>query len=640
MAWLSRGLVAWLCMGMALAFGARVQAQGLESALSPGPVIKGHAKVEDQCQRCHVRFDRAAQDGKCLDCHEDVARDLKARSGWHGQQPPQACRGCHTDHKGRDAVVAPLDTRRFDHRATDWPLRGAHARVTECAACHRPGQRWREAPQDCVACHRNDDTHRGKLGPRCADCHTDTRWTETRFDHAGTRFPLLGKHRDATCDSCHRRGEPHDAAPEACIGCHRDDDMKRGHKARYGERCDTCHDASSWRATRFDHDRDTRYALQGRHRQVRCDACHTGTQPGALYRDHPASDCASCHRSDDAHRGTLGNDCASCHDASGWKRVGRFDHDRSRFPLLGRHAQAACAACHRGSHYRDAPRDCVACHAAEDKHRGTVGTACGACHGERQWKIPRFDHSATRWPLRGAHDRAACSACHTGLADYRGRPTECVACHRRDDRHEGQLGDRCGSCHGEQRWTRGPGEPPFDHRRARFPLVGAHLQARCDACHANARFHDAARDCAGCHRRDDTHQGRLGTACESCHNARAWSLVRYDHASRARWPLEGAHVRLRCADCHRQPAPVGQAIARVGTDCIACHRGDDRHDGAFGTDCQACHTTARWADLRPRRPGASRPGATAAPSQSASPNAASATSPNTSPRPQPPGGGS
>ncbi|MDH4175848.1 MAG: cytochrome C, partial [Betaproteobacteria bacterium] len=77
-------------------------AQTLESVLSPGPVIKGHAKVENECSKCHVRFNRDAQDGRCLDCHKETAADVRAHVGLHGRQKPQPCRECHTDHRGRD----------------------------------------------------------------------------------------------------------------------------------------------------------------------------------------------------------------------------------------------------------------------------------------------------------------------------------------------------------------------------------------------------------------------------------------------------------------------------------------------------------------------------------------------------------
>jgi hypothetical protein len=590
---------AWLLGLVVSAAGA----QGLESALSPGPLIRGHAKVEDKCASCHVRFDRAAQDALCLDCHKDVAADLKARTGLHGrQQPPKACRSCHTDHKGRDMQIAPLDQKAFDHRQTDWPLRNAHAKVADCAACHVAGKRWREAPQACVACHRADDVHKGSLGSQCADCHNDTRWRDTRFDHATTRFALTGRHVDARCDACHQPGRPYTDAPQSCNGCHRDDDFRKGHKGRYGERCDSCHDARAWRpAALFDHERDTRYALRGKHRAVRCDSCHTGS----LQRDKPGTECVACHRSDDAHKGSLGTDCAACHQESGWKGTARFDHARSRFPLLGKHADADCKACHKTSAYRETPVDCIGCHRADDKHRANLGEACGACHGERSWKIHRFDHGQTRYPLRGGHLQAACSDCHADATRYRGTSTDCLACHRSDDRHEGQLGARCDSCHGEQSWR----TTRFDHARARFALVGAHLKVECKACHASPRYRDAASDCAACHRADDKHRGALGARCDSCHNARAWPLVRFDHERDARWRLDGAHGRVACAACHAAPAPAGRTIAAVGRDCIACHRGDDPHDGAFGTRCDTCHQASDWKALRTRRAGpATSPG--------------------------------
>lgn len=598
MGW-TRFVWAWL-LGLAVSTAG---AQGLESALSPGPLIRGHAKVEDKCASCHVRFDRAAQDALCLDCHKDVAADLKARTGLHGrQQPPKACRSCHTDHKGRDMQIAPLDKKGFDHRQTDWPLRNAHAKVADCAACHVAGKRWREAPQACVACHRNDDVHKGSLGAQCADCHADTRWRDTRFDHATTRFALAGAHTDTPCEACHKPGRPYTDAPDTCNGCHRDDDFRKGHRGRYGERCDSCHDARAWRpAALFDHERDTRYALRGKHRAVRCDSCHTGS----LQRDKPGTECVACHRSDDAHKGSLGNDCATCHQEAGWKTVARFDHARSRFPLLGQHADADCKACHKTSAYRETPVDCIGCHRADDKHRANLGEACGACHGERSWKIPRFDHGQTRYPLRGGHLQAACSDCHADATRYRGTSTDCLACHRSDDRHEGQLGARCDSCHGEQSWR----TTRFDHARARFALVGAHLKVECKACHASPRYRDAASDCAACHRADDKHRGALGARCDSCHNARAWPLVRFDHERDARWRLDGAHRRVACAACHAAPAPAGRTIAAVGRDCIACHRGDDPHDGAFGTRCDTCHQASDWKALRTRRAGpATSPG--------------------------------
>ena len=146
---------------------APVAAQGIESVLNPGKVIEGHAKWEDDCKQCHIRFDRNAQDRLCMACHEKVGQDVRDKVGLHGRQKPQACRSCHTDHKGRTAKIAEFDKQRFEHTVTDFALRGKHLK-TECTACHEPTRKYREAPLECNACHRKDDVHKGSLGAQCA----------------------------------------------------------------------------------------------------------------------------------------------------------------------------------------------------------------------------------------------------------------------------------------------------------------------------------------------------------------------------------------------------------------------------------------------------------------------------------------
>jgi hypothetical protein len=652
------GLLAWAAASVAAA-------QNLESVLRPGELIRGHAKWDDDCGQCHVRFDRAAQNERCMDCHKPIGADMRARTGMHGRLKPQSCRACHTDHKGRDARIAEFDTRRFDHAATDYALRGKHAE-TECARCHAAGRKYSQAPLECNACHRKDDTHKGSLGARCADCHGETDWKRTTFDHDKTRFPLLGKHVDAPCADCHKDNRWKDT-PRACVSCHRkDDDAAKGHRGRYGERCDSCHDAKAWKPSTFVHDRDTRWVLRGKHRGAACADCHVG----ALYRDKTGSACIDCHRRDDRHEGALGRECQACHGERDWKETQRFDHDRSSFALLGKHRDArceachdkgryklddtSCAACHRkddlhkpslgerceschserdwretsrfdhrrsrfsllGRHadtrcadchvgptrpvdYRAAATDCNACHRKDDKHETNLGPRCADCHDERAWKpAPKFDHQRTRFALRNAHALrdVRCQDCHADIRRWRDTPRDCLSCHRKDDRHEGQLGADCAACHDDVRWTR----TRFDHARARFVLTGRHLPLECKACHKSARHRDAPRDCFGCHQADDKHKSTLGSACESCHNARGWRLWSYDHARRARWPLLGAHARAGCERCHAQPAPKGRATAAVGTRCQDCHQRDDVHDGAFGPQCDRCHGVEDWKRIERR----------------------------------------
>jgi hypothetical protein len=575
-------------------------AQTIESVIRPGELVQGHAKWEEDCSKCHVRFDRAAQDKLCMDCHKEVGQDMRERTGYHGRQKPPQCRSCHTDHKGRAARIVELDKQKFDHAQTDYLLRGKHAKV-ECEKCHEPKKKYWQAASDCNACHRKDDVHKGSLGAKCADCHTENDWKEAKFDHGKTRFALQDKHADAKCGDCHKKGADYKEPPRTCVGCHKkDDDGAKGHKGLFGDRCDSCHGAKAWKPSTFHHDTDTKYALRGKHRSTQCAGCHSGN----LYKDKVGSACIDCHKRDDdglkGHKGSLGRDCAACHTEAGWKEKAKFDHDKTKFALLGKHIDAKCDACHKSSNYKEAPKDCIGCHKKDDKHEATLGTKCESCHVERDWKTTttRFDHDKTKFQLRNAHaaKTVACKACHSDLKHYRDTPTDCVACHKKDDKHQGQQGIKCESCHGDRDWK----VSDFDHRKTRFALVGKHVAVKCADCHVTPRYKDAARDCFGCHKKDDKHKLKFGVACESCHNARAWGLWDYDHTRRAKYTLDGAHGKLACETCHKQPAPAGKAAAEVGNTCIACHRRDDTHDGAFGAVCEQCHVTENWKRIRNR----------------------------------------
>jgi hypothetical protein len=674
--WLAMACLVWL----ALLGGEPAAAQSMESALAPGPVSQVHVKAEHDCRSCHVPFDRAAQDGRCLECHKEVAADVRRKLGFHGKklaQTPQTCRSCHTEHRGRDANLAPLDRKAFDHRLTNYPLVDKHSKV-DCEKCHRPTQvpskRWREAPQACMACHLKDDVHKGGLGKKCEDCHNVKGWREAGFDHdKQTKFALTGKHAPPLkCDACHADGRFKDT-PRTCVGCHQKDDETKGHKGHYGSKCESCHTSSAWKPSSFKHERDTRYALKDKHQQAKCVACHTAPLHGPKlptacvachskddkhegtlgrvceschtergWKDSPAfdhsksnfpllgghasskvqckdchrdtrfrqtpSDCIACHRKDDQHEATLGTACADCHNETSWKKLapGRFDHARTAFPLRQAHAAPAlqCVSCHRDlKSFRNTAKDCIACHRKDDKHEGTLGTACVTCHDEASWKklAPgRFDHQRTAFPLRGAHQSPPlqCVACHRDHKSYKGIGKACIACHRKDDAHEGRYGANCQACHSEQNWR----SARFDHRGTRFTLTGAHQVVQCESCHRNPsssvpisqRFKGAPLDCYACHRKDDKHKASLGARCETCHNDRAWTLWSFDHDRATRYPLQGRHRRISCESCHVSPAPAGQAVAPLATECLACHRKDDAHEGHFGRRCESCHSRDAW----------------------------------------------
>ena len=238
----------------------------------------------------------------------------------------------------------------------------------------------------------------------------------------------------------------------------------------------------------------------------------------------------------------------------------------------------------------------MACHKKDDKHAANLGVKCADCHTANDWKATRFDHDKSRFRLQNAHKgpKAKCESCHKDLKSYRDTPMECVACHKKDDKHEGQIGSKCGACHSDQNWK----IDRFDHNRTRFPLSGRHGLATCKNCHETLRYRDARRDCSACHLKEDKHKLTLGQHCESCHNARAWKLWDFDHDKATKFRLEGAHRLVACASCHRDPAPTGKAAAALAVDCASCHRSSDPHQGRFGARCQQCHVSESWKQIK------------------------------------------
>jgi hypothetical protein len=560
--------------------------QRIESVIMPGEVVRGHAKYESNCEKCHVRFDRPAQRGLCLDCHKEVANDVRAHAGYHGRLKASECRTCHTEHKGREARIVTLDEKNFDHAQTDFSLAGGH-RGRECASCHRARVKHREAPSDCAACHRKDDKHKETLGVECQKCHDENSWKKSRFDHAKSNFPLSLRHSQIKCVECHADLEHYASTSKECLACHRKDDA---HKGSFGARCEKCHDEGRWKVPTFRHDRDTKFTLKERHRTVKCVACHR--EP--VYQVKAPTECLACHRKDDVHRAALGEKCENCHSEKGWKEPPRFDHDRdSKFPLLDRHRDVKCRSCHQDQRFQDKTAStCFACHAKVDRekgHRGRYGDKCQDCHTAKGWKNVTFVHDRdTRYFLLGRHARVQCDSCHKRTLFQDKADRLCVSCHERDDKHRGQVGRDCARCHNERGWP----EAPFDHNRSAFPLVGLHMDVLCKKCHLTPAFKDAKPDCVSCHLKDDTHRDRLGSNCGQCHSAHSWKKWDFDHNRRTKFSLADKHARVKCITCHAKPV---RELPSLSSTCYSCHReADDVHLGTYGQRCDECHLSDNW----------------------------------------------
>lgn len=484
----------------------------LESLVMPGEVIHGHADIEKECASCHVKFERNKQTELCSECHEDVGSDISSGQGFHGRDrnaKRRECSYCHTDHEGRDANIVPLDESSFRHKNTDFPLQGKHEGL-ECNSCHEPEDKHRAAPSTCAACHEpdsphgdsvgtacgdchspvgwgtvtfdhdaltdfaltgshattdclgchaehsfvetpttcfschaEDDAHDGRSGEQCGNCHQPTDWHDTSFNHArDTSFALAGKHELLVCGDCHSDDPFSDKMDTACVACHSEDDNHDGH---FGERCDTCHVPEGFDDVRFDHNVDTSHVLHGAHTSIECTDCHI--EP--VFDAKPLASCGECHKDDDPHSGSQGTACSDCHNDSSWQEDVFFDHDLTRFPLLGMHSEAECTACHETQVFRDASEKCSACHTEDDPHKNRFPDDCGMCHSPVDWAKWRFDHNTqTAFFLDGAHRSVGCETCHRqSLKVQTQLGSRCSDCHTSDDIHNGEFGTDCGRCH-------------------------------------------------------------------------------------------------------------------------------------------------------------------------------------------------
>jgi hypothetical protein len=155
------------------------------------------------------------------------------------------------------------------------------------------------------------------------------------------------------------------------------------------------------------------------------------------------------------------------------------------------------------------------------------------------------------------------------------------------------LGTACEDCHLPEGWK---SVVNFDHDLTKFPLLGLHVAVPCEQCHTGQTFRIANPTCNECHKQSDVHKGSLGKECQQCHSPNGWRLWEFDHGKQTGFALAGAHAKLSCAACHKQPA----AQVKLDHECVSCHSQDDVHLGQYGGQCQKCHSTLTFKGARLR----------------------------------------
>ena len=424
--------------------------------------------IQVACEKCHkpdvpgglARF-RGIRFASCLDCHLDP----------HKGSFQQRCEACHTTAGWKKFLPGNA----FDHSKTKYPLLGEHLKVN-CAACHLNGDFKKPlAFTNCTDCHK--DIHKGQFAARekkgeCSECHTVDGWKPSLFgvkEHATSRYPLEGKHIRVECAKCHLpAGEStlYKVKFANCMDCHKDVHAGQFAAAPFNNRCEACHTVQDFHRVLFTiaKHRETKFPLTGAHIAVPCSDCHKVGITHAADKVMPFHfedrSCAACHT--DPHNGQFRErmaakradgtaaGCEACHTTTKWKELNRFDHSKTKFPLIGAHRGVACGDCHRppalettlkNVDFRAASKQCLGCH--QDPHAGQFAARkdaadCSGCHDSAGWKPSRFDHDkATRFSLQGAHRNVACGDCHkvTRQVDvkvvlfYMPTPRVCKACH-------------------------------------------------------------------------------------------------------------------------------------------------------------------------------------------------------------------
>ncbi len=446
----------------------------------------------------------------------------------------------------------------------------------------------------------------------------------------------------ANCTKCHTVGNK--VSREKCLACHQEIKAsivaKKGFhaSAEVGSKdCFACHNEHHGRnfeivklnKKRFDHAK-TGFELKGVHAKKDCKACHKAefiSDPKLKKKVSTYmglnSACLSCHA--DYHQGKLSPNCATCHSFDSFKnaKVVGFDHNKTKFALLGKHANVSCIKCHKTEIVNGKPaqrfkglqfESCTPCH--KDEHETKFGTNCKQCHSEDSFhsikNISTFNHDKTDFQLVGKHKTVACKLCHkTEFMTDPVKHDKCASCHT--DYHKGEFAKNgvspdCNECHTNNSFT----ETNFTierHNKTKFKLEGAHMATPCMECHRKQKdwtFTKMATKCVECHK--NVHKGFIGEKfmgndnCTACHNVISWKKITFDH-DKTGFKLEGKHAREACAKCHYRKNEMGVRVQKfdgLSKECSTCHK--DSHVGQFAvngkTDCTRCHGFNRWEDSK------------------------------------------
>ncbi len=353
---------------------------------------------------------------------------------------------------------------------------------------------------------------------------------------------------------------------------------------------------------------------------VLCEKCHTdvrnqiSSRSGIHGKISQANRCARCHRD---HMGSQFDP-----GRSSWAF---FDHSNTHFSLAWHQVDynatpLDCAACHNTDAKFSAPdQKCSTCHARHDQkfmlqHLQGFGENCIACHDGLD-RMVKFDHSKTKFPLKGKHAELQCVQCHGAgkwlvgsvqtvsqltAQSFKQAPTDCAGCHAEPEAHKGMFDSNCASCHSTDSWKPARIEGKlFDHASTIGFSLALHAKnydgsvMTCKDCHQNGVDKFDLQVCETCHAQGEQratfmrkHVDQFGAACLDCHDG-VDRMSDFNHANF--FLLDGKHASIECDACHENK--VFKDTPKV---CVQCHAEPAIHAGFFGLKCEYCHSTQAW----------------------------------------------
>ena len=366
-------------------------------SLTAFPLTGLHTVPPRQCSDCHVNNNYDLTSAACVTCHLKDYQGTTNPSHVTGNFP-QACGSCHSTSTWLNAT--------FNHNSTGFPLTGNHTvPPRQCSDCH-VNNNYNITTTACLSCHQKD--YNGATTPvnhlaasfptTCETCHDTVLWTDAKFNHASTGFPLTGNHTvpPRQCSDCHVNNN-YALNSVLCYSCHQKDYAGTNNPAHaaagFPTTCEVCHDTTVWTDSTFNHN-NTAFPLTGSHTVPprQCSDCHVNNNYATL-----PTTCIGCHQTDYNNTTNPGHSaqpqffpttCQTCHNTTAWTGA-TFNHTQyTQFSTNHGGAGNVCSTCHINSN-NYAVFQCTGCHggnnSANFRHPNVNGYVynsinCYQCH--------------------------------------------------------------------------------------------------------------------------------------------------------------------------------------------------------------------------------------------------------------------